>query len=272
MKAIIVTGDWHVGSTVGLCPLAINLDDGGTYHASPGQRWLWRNWLDTWDWFTELSKGYERIAVLNGDLGEADAKRRSNQVITRNKATVLKMMIEVAAPLQLICDRIYINRGTEAHAGKSAELEEEFASDCLNAVQSPDGLYSWWHLRLNACGVRLDIAHHANMGSKPWTEANAANSLAVETLNWYARMDQKPPHVVLRSHVHRTADSFDNYATRAVFVPSWQLATAYIHRIGHGNRLADIGAVAILCDGGHYEIHKRFYKPDKGKNVWATQA
>jgi len=38
---VAVVADTHPNSTVGLCPPEVELDDGGTYHASKAQRWLW---------------------------------------------------------------------------------------------------------------------------------------------------------------------------------------------------------------------------------------
>ena len=84
--AIIITSDQHIGSTVALCPPRVPLDDGGTYVASPGQRWLWQGWLEFIQYAKDLAQGYKPIAVFNGDLAELDTKRRTNQLINPNKA------------------------------------------------------------------------------------------------------------------------------------------------------------------------------------------
>ena len=43
-----ITSDLHAGSTVAICPPRVQLDDGGEYHASKAQRWLWERWKDFW--------------------------------------------------------------------------------------------------------------------------------------------------------------------------------------------------------------------------------
>jgi hypothetical protein len=75
------------------------------------------------------------------------------------------------------------------------------------------------------------------------------------------------PDIVVRSHNHRWADSWDNFETRAICMPCWQLSTEYIMRLGKYNGLADIGGIVVLCDRGEYEVHKFKHQPRKG-NVW----
>ena len=122
--------------------------------------------------------------MINGDLGELDAKDRSAQVITVNKSTILQTVRDVLVPA--IWDELFIIRGTRAHEGKSAWLEEEIGKDMDGVVPSDKGIYSWWQLRAEISGVKLDIAHHAPMGSTPWTRVNSAVKLASTTLWHYA--------------------------------------------------------------------------------------
>ena len=177
--ALIIASDLHSNSSVAVCPPVINLDDGGTYHASRMQRQLWDWWLDSWDQVKALDD-YEKVLVLNGDLGERDAKNRSAQIISVNKATQLKIALSVIVPALDAVDRVYVVRGTEAHTGVASELEESLAADITTAVpfDKKAGIYSWYQIRGKLAGKRVDIAHHASMGSLPWTKANSANKLA----------------------------------------------------------------------------------------------
>jgi len=269
--AIIVTSDQHINSTVGLSVPRINLDDGGSYNSSPGQRWLWKSWLEFNDWAQKLTEGYKRVAILNGDLGELDTKRRSNQIITANKATIQAIIRETLDPLMLWTDSLYVIRGTMAHTGKSGWLEEAIAADYDHTVPASKGVYSHYHLRLVADRVRLDIAHHAGMPSLPWTEKNAANKIAYLTRSRYLEMDAPPPHFVIRSHNHRTADSFDNFHTRAICMPSWSLMTEFAYRIGAVHSRSNVGGLVILCEDGQAEVHKFSREPKAGR-LWAIQA
>lgn len=97
--AIIAFGDTHINSTVALCTPKVQLDDGGTYHASRGQRWLWDMWLEYIAWAKDMTDGYKRAVLINGDLAELDTKRRSNQIITANKATIQATIRDVLDPL-----------------------------------------------------------------------------------------------------------------------------------------------------------------------------
>ena len=83
---LIAVSDLHINSSVAICPPRVQLDDGGTYHPSPGQRWLNECFADFQARVNEL-KGV-KVLMLCGDMGELDVKRRSNQLITTNKATI----------------------------------------------------------------------------------------------------------------------------------------------------------------------------------------
>lgn len=269
--AIIEASDLHSNSTVAICPPKVNLDDGGTHHASREQRWMYDGWLDFIAWSKGLTTGYRRVGVLGGDAGELDAKDRSTQLITTNRATVLRIVADVLDPFVGTLDSFYVIRGTEAHSGKAAWLEEAIGKD-MGAINSKQDVYSFHQLRITADRVRLDIAHHASMPSLPWTEKNAANKIASIAMWRYGfDLEQPIPDLVFRSHNHRWSDSFDNHKTRAICMPCWSLLTEHGYRIGAENSKADIGGTVTLCDGGKYEVHKFKLEPMKGR-VWKLQA
>jgi hypothetical protein len=266
-SAVIVVGDLHINSKVALSPPRVQLDEGGSYHSSRGQRWLWRSWNDFWDQVKDDTKGYRRIVVFNGDMGELDINRRSYQLITPNKATITGMVLDTLEPAIALADLIYVIRGTQAHTGKSAWLEEDIAQDLDNAVH--DGGASWWHLRAVASGVKFDICHHASMGGLPWTEKNAANKIAKIVVDRYMiDMEQKPPDITIRSHNHRWNDSADNFKTRAICLPCWSMMTEYGYRIGKENSIADVGGAVVFCEDGEYTVKKYKYIPPESRRVW----
>ena len=104
MHHLIVVPDCHINSTVALCAPNIDLDDGGSYVLSPSQRRLWHDWRE----FIEFCKGLEgtKHLILNGDTIEADAKNRSHQVITRNRATIIGMAAKTLDTLLQVVDTI----------------------------------------------------------------------------------------------------------------------------------------------------------------------
>jgi hypothetical protein len=268
-QIIAITADHHTNSTVALCPPVVNLDDGGTYHVSRSQRWLWECWLDYWENVQRL--GDNIIAPFNGDLGELDTKRRTVQLISANKATIQNMAREVLEPA-MIAKRLVFIRGTPAHQGKACWLEEAIAQDYDNAMRQSKTVASWYHWRAVVSGVRLDIAHHAPMSGDPQTAPNSANGLARRALWHYnVQLNQPAPHLIFRSHNHRKADSYDNYPTRAIFTPCFSLATEYCYRTGRELSLADIGGIAIECVDNAYTIHKYVYEPKENRQVWALK-
>jgi len=216
-----------------------------------------------------MTAGYRLIVVVNGDVVEYDTKKRTHQLITRNHATIDALALDVLAPLVDIADGVVIIRGTEAHTGKSASGEERLAADLDNVIPASESVKSHWQLQRKVEGVTFDVAHHTSMGGMPWTEKQAAVKLAAVTRMRYIEQDQRPPDVVLRSHVHRYSDSGGNYPTFAVTLPAWTLKTAYIHRIGGENTLSDIGGVVFLCEDGKYEYKHLAYKPRK-VNIWTA--
>lgn len=264
-EAVITIADLHTNSTLALLKPGMTRDDGEPVQLNIIQKWLWMSWELCLDSIEKLTTGYHKNLVLVGDLGDIDNGNRSWQYVTRNPSTVTTYTIELLEPVVAKCDTTFVIRGTEAHVGKSAWLEEEIAKD-LDAEPDPErGTSSWWHLRALFGGVKFDIAHHHSMGNLPWTYANAANKLAVETMYEYMEWGEKPPDIVSRGHQHRFADSGRTYPTRGVFLPAWQFKTSYLHRIGKSNARPHIGAVVFLCDDGQYTMHDLRYKPIRGK-------
>lgn len=253
---IVIISDTHIGSTVSLCPPVFTLDDGGEYHASRGQRWIWDNWLD---FLSRVEQLKQPLLIFNGDMIEADAKRRSYQVITRNPSTLQRLAADILDPLVKMASGLYVIRGTAAHGGKSGNAEEQLAAD-FGAIHKRGEAYSRYHLPLQIGSLRLDIAHHATMGGAPTARTMAANRLAWQTMLEYQIARETPPDLVIRGHQHRWGDSYDAYPTRAVFSAGWTLATEYIESRSPGN-LADIGGLIIRMDGEKWELEKAHYKP-----------
>ena len=259
---LAVVGDTHINSSVGLSPLTINLDDGGTYRASKGQRWLWYNWLDYWECVAKLVTQHDAKVwtVFNGDLVEGDGKNRSHQLITQNDTTVMSMALDAIRPALEASDRLFVVRGTAAHVGLSASLEEKVAID-IEAVKCKEtDTYSWWKLLLDCDGVLFDITHHGNVGRLPWTKSNPLNVLASRLIMDYA--GYRLPQVAIRSHNHIYVETYNNFPVRVIAAPAWQLKTEYTHRLGVVEA-ADIGGAIFVCDGGNYDCIIKRYKPDR---------
>ena len=88
MKHVLVLADMHINLTTGLSLPLVELDDGGKYHASKNQKWLFHKFNEILDRVNAIVKDDELITIVNGDSAETDLKNRSHQLISRNKADI----------------------------------------------------------------------------------------------------------------------------------------------------------------------------------------
>jgi len=267
-KPIVVwAGDLHINEMSSLCPPKFRRDEGAKHVFSPAQSKMWEMWADAWK--NVYARRRETYIVFGGEFGDVDMKKRSNHLISQNRADVKDAITEALEPALKRPECIIVLRGTEAHSGQEADLDEEIAKDIIGPVykNAETGESSWWHCRLNIAGKRFDLAHHVSMGNVPWTERNAANRLALvtkmECMDWNIPF----PDWVVRGHVHRVADSGMNFAPlRALIAPCWQLPNPYVHRIGAGGRIPEIGLLVIDLETNEpewirYEADHPTYQP-----------
>ena len=266
----IVIGDPHINSTVGLCAPGVNLDDGGTYHLNRTQHWLWRSWLEFWDEVSKLEG--RKIVCFMGDMGELDTKRRSVQLVSPNKSTILKTIRSTIEPAYDNSDLVIVIRGTPAHEGKGCWVEEEIASDLDSAVVDKERKRSsWYHLRITIDGVRFDLSHHASMTGNPWGRGNSANNVAHKLVyNYMVTMNQPPPDVAHRAHNHVLAESW-GFPTQLIYTPAWTSATEFAYRAGYENTLADVGGIIWTLDAGKKEKQVILFEPKEMRRVWAMK-
>lgn len=274
--ALAVTSDHHGNSKLGLCPPVVQHDNGGTYHASRTQRAMWDAWLDYWEWVRTQAKGYHKVAIFNGDLGELDAKRRTYELIDPNKAVIENLLHDMLDPALKTVDRSLFIRGTQAHTGKSAWLEEAIASDTIGAIPSATRkvyngkevpVMSHYHFRGLADGVRFDAAHHVSVSGIPYRRNASADKVAFETWLQYIRKGMKPPNLVFRSHVHEKIIG-DWEETRVLITPGWQMKTDFAYRVGRENEPAQVGGLLVLCDNGRYTYEYKTYEIKEVAKSW----
>lgn len=244
--------DTHIGSSVGLCPPRVNLDDGGYYAFSDDQRWMWRKWQEFCRKAVDQAETWKAplITIINGDLIETDYKKRSEQIYTRNKATLARVTYDVLRPVVDYSEEVYIIRGTEAHTGPSGQYEEMIAQDLINIVPADKKHeeFSFWYAELDIHGLFFLIAHHGKLGRLPWTKLNGAVSLAGQLMIQYGDRGLKWPDFGLFAHLHQYADTYTAYNTiRLIAMPCWQLPTAYVHRAVAGLKSSQIGGLILTC-------------------------
>lgn len=277
---VVLFSDTHCGSTYGLCPPKVQLDQGGYYTLSRSQRWLWESWLD----FTATAYDRARylgvkrmVVIINGDVTEGNHHQTRAVIGGGNETTQIRIanrcLREILDPYDQAYDyrpEAYFVRGTPAHVGGQSKLEESVADDFRVLVRTPDrdggdsdstGPLTWYHLLLQIGPTRMDIAHHGRLGRLKWTKANALGKLSISAeIDGYRRY-KRPPDLVFRSHLHQYADSGPTYPVRVVATPAWQLVTGYVHRIDPA-ALADVGGFYIHITKKGYDLEPRIYRPE----------
>ena len=269
-SAAVLYADLHMNSTMGLCKPGIQRDDGEQYQLNDIQAWLWQVWNRANDKVDKLTEGTTRYNIYDGDTVDIDTKGFTDQVISHNPTTALKLGTDVLEPVAKKGTNFFI-RGTEAHTGTGGWAEEELARD-LGAEKDPtSGAFSWWHFRGEFDQVRLDVAHTWMTSGLPWTRGNAAVKLAALTMVQYMEWNEPPPHIVARAHSHDYADSGTTYPTRGLMLPCFQWKNGYSYKKPLQNSRLSIGIVVIICDSGSYTIHDLRYQPKRAP-LWKPQA
>jgi hypothetical protein len=98
----------------------------------------------------------------------------------------------------------------------------------------------------------------------------APSRLACDLFADYTEQGYQPPHLAIRSHNHRAADTYNNFPIRVIYTGSWSLATEYVYRSGMytADMLADIGGYYVTCDNGKFTVDLRRYQAQR-RQIWA---
>lgn len=267
---LAVTSDHHANSTVSMCPPeGVRLPDGGEYHPSKANRWLWQCWEDYWREVGALVKahGADLVCVFNGDAVEGE-HHRNTQVISHNPETQAYVSDRIfGVPLALKPSRTFIVRGTEAHVGPSGASEEALGRH-LKAERDPETeAWSWWRLRLRLHGLLFDFQHHGRQGGRPWTMHGAVGNLAAHIAVEHVWAEEEVPHFAFRSHRHVFGDSGVRSKPRTIQTPAWQLKTGYAHKVA-AESIADIGGVIVLLHPDRApDVRPVLFRPKLPKEV-----
>lgn len=266
-KPVVVAcvSDIHCGSTLAACPPeGVVLDDGQTYLPSKAQMWLWEHWCDYWGEIYGVARdaGADVWAIYNGDLFEG-SHHGTTQIVSAHPEPQAYVAGRVfGVPHAFHPRHTFVVRGTEAHVGPSGSTEEAFAASIKAEKNQESGRWSWWHLKLDIYGIRMDFQHHpSTRGSLPWTRPQAAQRLAFRIWSEHRLRELPHPHLAFRSHLHVHSDSYDAYPTRAIITPAWQLKTAHAHKVA-SDSIADVGGVLVLVEpDGKYAVRNVLFPP-----------
>lgn len=269
-RNLVVVSDTHAGCRLGICPPEpIQLDDGGTYHASPFQAQMWALWREFWDeWVPQVTHGESYDVVHNGDVIDGVHHNATTQV-SQNIEDQLRIAERVLRPAVDRCvgtgGRYYHVRGTAAHVGQSSVWEEQLAQR-LGAKPNTQGQFARYDLWKSVGDALVHLMHHVGTTSSAAHEASAVNAELTAEYVEAARWGRRPPDFVVRSHRHRCiAVDMDSHRGQAaaIVTPGWQGKTPFAWKVA-GARIAEpqFGGIIIR------QNERRFYYERK---VWSLE-
>lgn len=267
---LAIPSDVHSNSIVGVLPQRISLET-GIHLSNETQGWIAECWADSWQRILDLKHQYQArlITISNGEAVDSNKHTRT-ELLTKNEADIIKIATKVWEFPRSISDVFVVVRGTEAHTGEGAALEEIFASK-MDAEPSPLGTHSWWYFLAEIEGLLLDFAHHARTyGYRPWTRDAAASRQSEITFFRKSRLGRQVPDISVRSHGHYPADSGSYTKPRTFYTRPWQLTTAFGHRLGTADELESLGTLVLALDNGNMHPVDIHYPPPETP-VWQPE-
>lgn len=259
-EAILVVGDIHAGSTVGLMPPDFLLAEGQIITHNVIQKHLWSCWTDlTQSRLPDLLDGDGYDLLLAGDLVEG-VHHKTVQVISSNKFDHSECAIEILRPVAEQAKKTYILKGTEVHTG-SAELA---IGKALKAVKNPDGHRGFDKLDIEINGHRAIFVHHVSTAMRTYLEASGVGIQMNQEQLEASKMGEKLPTIFGYAHRHRFGMWVD--ASGSAFVsPPWQGLTRHGHKVVNAARTV-VGAVLIdwrgMPKGARPRIKPLLYHPN----------
>ena len=262
IKNLVVIGDTHCGSKVGLCPPGgVKLLDGGTYKPSKFQTRIWRCWRYFWrEWVPKKTKGEPFTLVINGDAHDWDHHGTAT-IISKQTADHLRCAKAVLGPVAALADRVLVASGSRAHSGEQGEAEESLA-EFLGAEVDEMGRTARYEMWVEVGRALCHIAHTIGSTSSASYETTAVHKELIDAFTESGMWQKRAPNFVIRSHRHRyckTTIPAEMGDAESVVTPGWQGKTPFIYRTARGRSApAQVGGVLIRsgADGEVYELHK----------------
>jgi hypothetical protein len=247
---VAVVSDLHIGSTVALCPPeGIALEDGGRYHPSQVQKWIWEKWVQYWADVKARAGMSPIVTIINGEFIDGN-HHGTTQIGTPSPTAMMDAAIDVMHKPRIMSKHIYVTKGTAAHSLHGAASDHAIGKE-LGAARCPEtGQHAFYHLRLKIKNTLFDVAHHIGGGARIHTRGTNIRGEVTD-----AMLEGTPPDVLIRSHVHNYADTGRNFKTFGVVTPAWQLMTEYSHRVVRRTQRSVGGLLfEVTSNGWDYEL------------------
>ena len=266
---LALPSDTHAGSTLGLIPpKQYQLQEGGFYDPTPGQKLVWQQWEHNWKLIKEARKKANLVVVHCGDLVEG-IHHETTQIVSNRVDTqenIAAISLDKAFRIAMMDgDKYYQISGTESHAGNGSSSEERVAKDLDHVVpvweqtffdeegEKKNGRYTWDRLYREINGVVFDISHHGgSVGQRAWTEENGLYN-KIKSIYWTCVDNHKPiPRYWIRGHNHkyvRAEYRGRNGIITGIMLPGYQIKTGFVYKkMNFDPTPADVGMVWIEID------------------------
>lgn len=252
----VVTDSDHPNSMVGLChPDGVDRDPGGHYSPSKAQLWLWDKWDDLW------TRAAQKAREFKADLwwwhlgdGVDDNDHGKHGLVTLKKDEIVTIGAAVKQRGRDVVKRMFYVRGTPAHVGAAAELEELCARE-LKPRPEKDRVtnrYTKWAWKCEVRGVKMLFKHRPiSTSTRFHTRGGGANRTAAELVGESEDLGHTLPDVAYYGHFHHQEDSGSNFRVHVLFTPPFCLHGTY--EATRGFSAQPIGARLFVCDAGHFE-------------------
>lgn len=260
---VAVISDMQVGSTMALAPSKWNLHDGGTFHASPAQMIIHRQWVHSAKQVKDvLADGRNRkrlVLVLNGEPIDGD-HHDTPQIVTKNRTEQIDMAVSLLDEWMQVVeyepkrgDCMYLVRGTSAH--ERGEHIERIGRDLDGVVPyrkdsstlTKDGRYHWQKLRRTVNGKLFNVTHHGfSRGSRAWSTENAIYNTLKSAYFTALDYGYEAADFYIRSHKHvLTVAEYHgrNKTLHGVQTPCFQLKTHFCNQVAANEDINTIGII-----------------------------
>lgn len=268
IRDLVVFADTHSACYGGLCPPeGFTLDNGdgehepGHYTPTYTQRYMHSYFRDCWKTHVPaITCGRPLFVVHDGDIVDGD-HHGTVRTITRNSATQQKIAVNLLRPVmehRQVDGRMWIVRGTEAHAGHEGCSEESIgrALGVRAFGDPPNEIYTRWRLRKKLLGGKytVDLQHHITPAGSTQARGNAMSAEMTESMVSAATWPEhyQADDVIVRAHGH-TCDvrerPWHKGMRYGVTLPAWQAFTPFVRKASRIGRVGvpEIGMVVITA-------------------------
>lgn len=228
IKKAIVLSDLHCGSTYGLLPPGVELQEGNVVEQNPLQEYLWQCWQH-WqaDWFDKHVGDDEFALIINGDAVEG-VHHGTKEIVSPDPSDHRTIALHALAPLAERASKTFVVEGTDCHVGNS---EHKLGYD-LGAERPTQHRFlgAWRTLRVKIHGCMCMFYHHIGTTKRAYLEAS---QLSIELGNGRqeAIRGGVEPHKVLGcAHRHKFG-MFQDSQCLSFVTPPWQGITRFGRKV-----------------------------------------